>query len=320
VFTTGETFGDAVYKVVFLRGLRAIFPGAQITWLTTGSTLYAGDLAPAAAPLLDRVVERCGLGETPRELLRPVPRIGRFDLLIDTQAQIWRTLSVWRVPHRRFLSMTTHRRGVTGPHVLDRLFGLVEWATGQSVPRDLSPIPLPEPLRRAAAEVLPGPRAGYVAFAPGAGGVQKIWPLDRFLSVAQGVVTAGRVPVFFLGPAEVGWRDRIAGVVPKAVFPLEHPGLGAVGGPKPLATVALAARCAAAIANDSGTGHMIAASGTPLLSLFGPSDAQKFRPVARRGTVLRAQDFGGPEMRHIPVEAAAAALDALLADISSPAG
>uniref|UniRef100_UPI0022EA974E glycosyltransferase family 9 protein n=1 Tax=Falsiroseomonas oryzae TaxID=2766473 RepID=UPI0022EA974E len=103
--------------------------------------------------------------------------------------------------------------------------------------------------------------------------------------------------------------------VPGACFPEEHPAFAALlqAGPQPLRAVAVAARCAAGVANDAGGGHMIAASGTPLLSLFGPTRPDKFRPVAARSAVLRAQDFGGPEMHRIPMEAAAAALESLLA-------
>jgi ADP-heptose:LPS heptosyltransferase len=58
---------------------------------------------------------------------------------------------------------------------------------------------------------------------------------------------------------------------------------------------------------------MIAASGAPLLSLFGPTSPAKFRPVAARSAILRAQDHGGREMSAIPLEAAASALETLLA-------
>jgi ADP-heptose:LPS heptosyltransferase len=103
--------------------------------------------------------------------------------------------------------------------------------------------------------------------------------------------------------------------VPGALFPEEHPAFAALlrDGPQPLRAIAVAARCAAGVANDGGPGHMIAASGAPLLSLFGPTRPEKFRPVAARSAVLRAQEFGGAEMDRIPVPAVAAALETLLA-------
>lgn len=315
VFSYQEVIGDGLYKVVFLRALRRAFPGAELTWMTTRDTVFARALAPVAAPLLDRVVEHSGIGTAPREALRRPPGLGPFDLLLDTQALLWRTLSAWRVPHRRFLSVAFLRRGLggepIGPHALDRLFALLEAATDETAPRDLSPLRLPPALVGAALAALPD-GAPRLALAPGAGGVQKCWPLDRFLALARLQAARGRQPVFLLGPQEAAWRDRIAAAVPGALFPEGHPAFsGTPAGP--LRAVAVAARCAAGVANDAGPGHMIAASGVPLLSLFGPTSPAKFRPVAARSAVVRAQDHGGREMTAIPVEAAAAALETLLA-------
>lgn len=315
VFSHQEVIGDGLYKIVFLRALRRAFPAAELTWMTTQDTVFARALAPVTAPLLDRVVEHCGIGATPGALFRPLPALGPFDLLLDTQALLWRTLHLWRVPHRRFLSAAFLRRGLggaaIGPHSLDRLFALLEAATGAPATRDLSPLPLPAELTAAAVAALPDgtPR---IAFAPGAGGVVKCWPLDRFIALARLQAVRGRQPIFLLGPQESDWRSRILQEVPSALFPEEHPAFAdTLRGP--LRAVAVASRCAAGVANDAGPGHMIAASGAPLLSLFGPTRPEKFRPVAARSAVIRAQDHGGQDMAAIPIEAAAAALEALLA-------
>ncbi len=313
VFSGGETYGDAIYKIVFLRALRHAFPAARITWLAAGDTLYARSLRDVAGPpLLDAVVERCGVAEGPFAPLKPPPPgLGPYDLLLDTQSLLWRSLAARRIPHGRFVSMSRMRHA-PGTHILDRLLALLERATGAPPRRDASPLPVPPALRRAAWEALPGEATRHVGIAPGAGGPEKIWPLDRFLALAEGVAETGRTPAFLLGPAEATLRERIAAAIPTAAFPLDHPAWAAVGGPSPMATVAVAARLAAAVANDSGTGHMIAAAGTPLVSLFGPSDAGKFRPLSPRGIVVRAADHGGTTMDRIPVAAARAALDALL--------
>ncbi|WP_376087922.1 glycosyltransferase family 9 protein [Roseomonas sp. CCTCC AB2023176] len=315
VFSGGETYGDAIYKVMFLRALRHAFPSARLVWFTAESTLYARSLQQAAGPpLLDEVRECCGVGAGPISVIRPIPAgLGPFELLLDTQSVLWRTYVVQRIPHDRFISAAFMRYSLDRrTHILDRLFALIERATGEKARRDLSPLAVPTELRAAAYRALPKDATHYVGFAPGAGGVQKIWPLDRFLAVASGVVETGRTPVFLLGPNEAVLRPEIAARLPNAEFPLQHPAWDTVGGPLPMATVALAGRLAAAVSNDSGTGHMIAAGGAPLVSLFGPSDPAKFRPVASRALILRAQDHGGKEMTHLPVEAVRAALDSLL--------
>jgi ADP-heptose:LPS heptosyltransferase len=73
-------------------------------------------------------------------------------------------------------------------------------------------------------------------------------------------------------------------------------------------TIALGRRMTAAVANDSGTGHMLAAADIPLVSLFGPTPARKFAPGATRLTVVQAQDFGADSMDAIPTAAVEAAL------------
>ena len=315
IFSYQEVIGDGLYKIVFLRALRRAFPGAELTWMTTRDTVFARTLAPVTGTLLDHVVEHCGIGATPGALLRRPPAFGPFDLLIDTQALLWRTLQAWRVPHRRFLSAAFQRRGLRGapigPHSLDRLFALLEAATGASAARDLSPLTLPAALTAAAAAALPRQAAPRIALAPGAGGTRKCWPLGNFIALARIQSERGRQPVFLLGPQEQQWRALITQALPCALFPEDHPAFaGTIGGP--LRAVAVASRCAAGVANDAGPGHMIAASGAPLLSLFGPTSPAKFRPIAARSAILRAQDYGGPEMAAIPLTAAAAALDALL--------
>jgi ADP-heptose:LPS heptosyltransferase len=96
--------------------------------------------------------------------------------------------------------------------------------------------------------------------------------------------------------------------MPAATFPLQEE----TGEASPLLTMALAQRLAAAISNDSGTGHLLAAAGCPMVSLFGPTRAAKFAPAARRLEIVEAQGFGGEAMTAIPLAAVAAAIERLL--------
>ncbi|MGH6955841.1 MAG: glycosyltransferase family 9 protein, partial [Caulobacteraceae bacterium] len=68
--------------------------------------------------------------------------------------------------------------------------------------------------------------------------------------------------------------------------------------------IAEAQRLSFLIANDNGVGHLMGAAGTPVVSLFGPTDPARWAPVAPANVVVRAQDFGeAGEMASIPVEA-----------------
>jgi ADP-heptose:LPS heptosyltransferase len=74
----------------------------------------------------------------------------------------------------------------------------------------------------------------------------------------------------------------------------------------------LGKRLTAAVSNDTGTGHLLAATGIPLLSLFGPTDPRVWRPVTAKGKVIWTRDYGGPEMARIPFDDVKAALATML--------
>lgn len=319
VYCGQDLVGDGLIKLPFMRALRHAWPDAHITWMAgIGKSAFAGPLAELAAPLLDEVVEEAGIGRGWHELVRrPLPARS-FDLIVDTQRRFRTTLILRRIRHRVFVSCAARTwlssRRPSGfyrkePHMLAAMLRLVELASGHAPQVDLR-LPLPARYVQAAEEALPG--GPYLGFAPGAGGIHKRWPLDRFVAVARAMEDRGYRPVFLLGPDEREWAGSIRAECPAALIPLQDAPLDPALRRSPLFTIACAGRLDAAVANDCGTGHMLAAADVRLLSLFGPTDPAKFAPVVTRAAVLRAQDFGGRTMVAIPAEAVAAALAGLL--------
>jgi ADP-heptose:LPS heptosyltransferase len=322
VYAGAELMGDGFIKLPFIRALRAAFPEASITWLAgKGRTVYAHELQPLVDGLLDDVIEAAGIGVSWRELFGKRPLAGqRFDLVIDTQSRVLTSLILHRLRHGRFVSpaarfLLSDRRPPRGyrkpQHLHHRLFDLIALASGRPAPTP-APAKLPADMEDAAARLLPaGPR--YVGFAPGAGHRFKCWPRERYVELARRQVAHGRVPVLILGPAETGWHAELAAALPTARFPNQDAAAGGIA-TGPLLTLALAQRLAAAVANDGGGGHILAESGVPLVSLWGPTKVGKAYPMARRLKLVTAQLFGGDAMELIPVDAVEAALETLLAD------
>ena len=313
VYVGLDLVGDGVMKLPFLRALRAAWPEAHITWLAgQGKTVYAGVLAPLTDHYLDEVIENAGIGLAWPELLRrPLPG-RRFDLILDTQRRLLTTLILRRIRHRIFVSgaggwLLSDRRPPDGrvkpPSMIGQMLALVEAAGGRPA-EPHAPLML-DPANDAEAEQRLPPGPVYVGFAPGAGGRHKCWPLDNFIALAMRQGKAGRVPVIFLGPQEQCWESEIRDALPDAVYPLDP------RTPPPL-TIALARRLACAVANDSGAGHMLAAGEIPLISLFGPTSPEKFAPVTRSLTILRAQTYGSEAMSQIPLSAVADSLEEIL--------
>ncbi len=328
VYSGGEILGDGLFKLPFLKDLRRRFPDDRIVWITRHSTVYEGVLKYVACLCLDTVHSNTGLGNSVLHAIlppRPLRRL-HFDVLIDTQSVIARSLAAKRLSHDFFVSsagkfLFSDRkppRGQTRPaHFLDRMTQILDLAAPPigALP-DLSLVP--EDARAAAEVLLPaGPR--YIGFAPGAGDPNHRWPLDRFLAVARQRAQIGDLPVFFLGPAEINMLSEIREAIPEARFPEMEAAAWDANGPDgavprgPPLVMALAGRLAGALCNDSGPGHMLAAGGTPLVVLYGRHDPAKYQPRGAPVAFLWARDYGGREPACIPVQDVIAALDRHLA-------
>lgn len=315
VYSMGEVIGDGLIKLPFIAGLRAAFPDATISWCAAkGETVYSGPLKAVVEGYVDEILSKDVTGARLRDLLPWARPFGgrRFDLVIDTQENLRRSVVARRAASGRFISAARLARSKDWPlAVTDRLARLLSLATdGQGAPR---PIALAHSDALAAARALLPDGQAYVGLAPGAGGQEKRWPLDRYIALASHLEQIGATPVFFFGPDEAEDAARARAELPNARFP-ERDRTDAFPHVKgPLLVIALAGRLCAAVANDAGPGHMLAAGGAPLLSLQKDArKAVKFRPAAARLEMLVAEDYGDA-MAALPSEAVEAALSRLMA-------
>lgn len=321
VFSGCDQIGDGLFKFPFLRSLRATFPNAEICWMTAGDSVYAGVLRECAAASLDRVVTGTGIGRSTLQAVRPrrMAALGPVDIAIDTQTVVMRSIAVRRsFRPLRFISATAaYALSDTRPsqigldltskprHLIDHLMLLLRLAARGKAREDMTPPAIPERFLDLAAMLLPEGRS-YVGFAPGSGDISKRWPLDRFIALARRVAEAGSVPVFFFGPDERDLLGATRRALPDALLPEEGLPPGTPRGP--MLVSALGSRLNAALANDSGIGHMLALSGGPLVLLYGRHAPEKYAPRTPRLTTLWAETFGGPSHELIPLAAVEAAL------------
>jgi ADP-heptose:LPS heptosyltransferase len=325
VYSVEEISGDGLIKLPFIAGVRAAFPNARLSWCAaTGNSVYDGWLKPAVDGVLDELILDQPVGQGRFDFLsRKAPFGGRkFDVVIDTQRNLARTLAVRRAAGGVFVASTANflfsSRKPVGPWpeaMVDQLALLLKLAGGEAAtPR---PLPLVNGEARAAAEALLPTGPVYVGLAPGAGGPERRWPVERYIELAALQHARGRVPVFLLGPGERDYLGPIRAEAPFALLPGEDAAaeFPSVGGP--FLTIALATRLAAGVAADAGPGHMLAAGGCPLVSLFRERrKAAKFRPAAPRVEALIAEDMpgsgGDKDINLIPVAAVDEALERLL--------
>jgi len=104
-----------------------------------------------------------------------------------------------------------------------------------------------------------------VVLNPGAQKASKRWPAERFAAVADALAADGAAVAVSGAPAERAVLDHVIEAARAAILDLPAAGLG-LAALKPLL-----ARTSLLITNDTGTRHIAAAVGTPVVSLFGPT-------------------------------------------------
>lgn len=305
VYVYEDLLGDGILKLPFVRALRAEFPQAHITWCAGGGKSVYTSL-PLTSSMLDRVLE-IPLGRTWGEIFQQSPLKDRiFDLIIDTQRDLKTTLALKKIPHGAFLSRTASflfsdfkpkETEVPALHLSQQLIRLLEILKGKPIKAPAHKGSFLEDLKAEIQSYFSTDET-YVGLAPGAGNRKKCWPLDRFIEVAHSIENEGKVPVFILGPAEKEWYEILKETVPAALFPLqEKPEFLS----NPLYTAAMGFFLEAAVVNDAGVAHLLSLSDTHLISLFGPTKAEKVHPLTPHLTLLKASDFGdGTLMENIP--------------------
>jgi heptosyltransferase-2 len=139
-----------------------------------------------------------------------------------------------------------------------------------------------------------------IAFAPGAVGAGKAWPVSHYAELAR-MLTAQGASVWVLGgPGETALAAQIAAAGGPRVRDLTGTDLRN-------AILALAA-ADAAVTNDSGLMHVAAAIGTPTVAIFGPTSPWHWKPLNPIAAILeppgdeearqRALTEGNPAVAH----------------------
>jgi len=112
----------------------------------------------------------------------------------------------------------------------------------------------------------------------------KQWHLARFAEVGRTLATEGRVTLVLTG----GAGDRALVDAVRADLG-DAPVVDTAGALDLPASAALLSRLTMLITGDTGPMHLASAVGTPVIALFGPSDPQRYGPLATHQHVLRVQ-------------------------------
>ena len=314
-----DLLGDALIKVPFLLRLRAIYPKAEITWLAgKGKSEFNSSLKMLTKGLLDKIIDNYNFGSSIFELFKQTKINENYDIVIDTQKRLLTTLILRKIKTQTFISPCSNflfsdlkpksiEKNLS-KQLLQLSFLLYELNVKTS--EELSH----KEFKSFTKKFQLNSKHKKAAICPGASVVWKCWPLENFINLAEYLYKKKIQPVFFLGPKEFRHYDFLKKKLPFASFPLQENNIKKVS---PMHTLAFAKCCSFGISNDTGCGHLLSIANIPLISLFGPTDEEKFAPFNyKENIVLTSKNFSqDSKIENIPINAVINSVNSLLKKI-----
>ena len=281
-----DLLGDALLKLPMVITLRSIFPNAKITWYAgKGKSVLNDSLLPLRENLIDKVKDDRPYGSSILDFLKR-PLKGKYDVIIDTQNRLLTTLLLKKIKTDVFISSSANYffsdlvpKNKNIKNLSKKLVGLIEL---------LSPKKLNFTKKLATRE------SKKIGICPGASVIWKKWMIENYIEIAEFLIHKKLQPVFILGQKETDLYRNLERSHGKRIVLFNSS--------DPMRTIKMAEGLKMGISNDTGCGHLLSYTGIPILTLFGPTRAEKFSPLGNPKNIsISSQEvFKSKDINSIP--------------------
>ena len=309
ILSNGEQIGDGILKLVLIYQLRNRFPEHEIHWATDKiKTVYDTILKSFVSDHIDVIWSQSNLSPFFWNKISDKYDFQNyeFDIIIDTQKAISRTIALKRIKSKNFISATANwifsdvrpeKKTIKHPFYVRNIIQMFDLISTFTDERKFK-FDIPKRLKQKVSKLFSS-NEKYIGYAPGAGQEKKIWNFNAYLTIVNYFESKGIKSVFFLGPSEKGLKSQILERSKTAIFP-EDLVTDATGVEIVMASTEF---LDCAIGNDSGTSNMLSTNLCPLLKLCGPTSPQKFiNDDFENVHFISSKEFGGHDINLIPAE------------------
>ena len=259
---TLSNIGDAVMTTPVLEALHQRYPQAVIDIVTDARASDLFTHCPYRGTTLNKDKQAGWRGTL--ALVRQL-RHTRYDLVVDLRTD---GLTLLLRTRQR---LTRRKARTSGHHAVERHFSVVaEHLDHTDIPATrLWLSPTEQAFARQQLSVLPAQR--WLALAPGARWQPKRWPTQNFRTLVEQLQNEFNAVILLGDSSEISICADLGKNLPLPVTNL-------AGKTNLLQTAAILEQARLFVGNDSGPGHMAAATGTPTVTLFGPGDPARYHP------------------------------------------
>lgn len=275
--------GDACMAVPAVRAIRRGRPDARVTILTPEKLAGFWQAVPEADAVLSiprdagiwgaaQVIKGSGVSYDAAVLLPNSLRsaleawLSRIPRIAGYKGHSRKWLLDQIIPPKKRVTPTEH-------HV--RHYLRIAWRLGAEVEDPTLRHPLPGPARDLSGK----PRIGICAGAEY--GSAKRWPLERFAEAIRGITSALDAEIVLFGaPGEKAMGETLAGMLDGRCTNL-------TGRTTLTELMQELRRCRLLLTNDTGTMHLAALLGTPVVAIFGSTEPAWTGPLGEGHTIIR---------------------------------
>ena len=311
LYNSGGGIGDALQILPLINSLKSEFENANFYYLGAHENHFNHILKELNSPIdtLDLDIKYFGFRWWHLLIVKNQlknKKINKFDLIIDLQSKIRNSLILKMIPHNFFVSSCFNfslskpkikikkniKTNKTILNAINKMFGT------ECYLQDYDLNKINNKYVEEAKRLLP--KNNYIGFSITQGNVyrKKEWPLNKVIKLSEALVKNNKIPVFLIEKKYQELKNKIKNSIPSALFPEHETSLDS-----PALVTCLGTRLDLAITIDNGIMHMLSLSKVPIISLFGPTDAEKFAPQYKDSKVLDSKKiYNSKNVSDITVE------------------
>jgi len=297
IYNSGGGIGDSIQLFPIILTLQNIYQKSEIYYLGAHENHYLGKLKEYNIKLktLNLGLKYFGfrwwhLFVTRKNFIKL--KIDEFDLIVDCQSKLRNTIILKQIPAKAFYSATFKNKFCYGLQQPAKEF----WSGLKEIDYNIEEIP--KKYFDESKRLLPN--NNYIGFSLTQGNVyrKKEWPLIKILKLANEFIKNNKTPVFLIEKRYQDLKNKIKDKIPSALFPEHETSLNS-----PALVTCLGTRLELAITIDNGIMHMLSLSKIPIISLFGPTNAEKFAPHHKNSKILDSKKiYNSSDVSDITVE------------------